>query len=103
MVHKAATLLDRVPVLFAAIDPDDVADLGRLAWCAGVEWLLLDGHGAVRRERLRRRQGWTDAMIDDALADAAALRAIVDTAVDTGVQPPSQVARRIANWLGLHV
>lgn len=89
----------RVPVLFASIDKDDVADVGQPAWCDGIEWLLLDCTDAVRRERLARRQGWTGAMIVAALADAAALRASIDSTVDTSAHPPHDVAMHILAWL----
>jgi len=67
----------RTPVLFAAIDEGDVEELGDIAWCGGIAWLLLDCGDGVRRERLLRREGWSAAMIDDALADAVALRVAV--------------------------
>jgi hypothetical protein len=89
----------RVPVLFAAIDPHDVAELGPLAWCDRINWFLLDCDDRVRRERLRQRPGWTAPMMDEALADAAALRAGISTVVDTGHHPPRHVAERIAAWL----
>jgi hypothetical protein len=95
----AITRNGRVPVLFAAIDRHDVADLGPLEWCDGIDWLLLDCGDAVRRERLARRAGWTAAMVDEALADAVALRAAIDDRIDTGRHPPHEVAARIVAWL----
>ncbi len=93
----------RTPVLFAAIDEGDVEELGDIAWCGGIAWLLLDCSDSVRRERLLRREGWTVVMIDDALADAAALRVAVQRRVDTGAQSPGQVAQAILSWLhGAH-
>ncbi len=89
----------RTPVLFAAIDEGDVEELGDIAWCGGIAWLLLDCGDSVRRERLRRREGWSEAMIDDALADAAALRVAVQRRVDTGAQLPGQIAQAILSWL----
>ncbi len=86
-------------MLFAAIDEGDIEELGDIAWCGGIAWLLLDCGDSVRRERLRRREGWSEAMIDDALADAAALRVAVQRRVDTGAQSPGQIAQAILSWL----
>ena len=93
---------DRVPVLFASIDKNDVADVGQPAWCGGIEWLLLDCSDAVRRERLARRRGWTEAMIAEALGDAKALRATIGNTIDTGAHPPHEVVARILAWLDQH-
>lgn len=92
----------RVPVLFAAIDHHDVAALESGRWWSAIGWLLLDCSDSVRRTRLARRQGWTAAMTDAALADAAALRAAIDNRIDTGSAPPHRVAERIAAWLTHH-
>ncbi len=89
----------RTPVLFAAIDEGDVEELGDITWCDGIAWLLLDCSDSIRRERLWRREGWTEAMIDDALADAAALRVAVQRRLDTEAQVPGQIAQAILSWL----
>jgi hypothetical protein len=101
-VLHAVAMNGHVPVLFAAIDRPDVAAIGPLPWCGGIDWLLLDCSDRVRRARLEERAGWTKAMIEDAIADASALRRDVDTIVDTGTQPPNAVAFAVLAWLDQH-
>ncbi|MGI8855573.1 MAG: hypothetical protein ACR2JW_07475 [Thermomicrobiales bacterium] len=88
-----------VPVLFASIDREDIAGVGSLAWCGGIDWLLLDCDDHIRRERLTRREGWTAAMVEDAILDAMALRSAFSTTVDTGRHLPRSIAARVVAWL----
>jgi len=89
----------RTPVFFAPTDRTDIEKHGLPVWCSGVEWLLLDCDDDTRRGRLRQRPGWTDAAIEEALADAAVLRADTPRRVDTGTMTPEGVAREILRWL----
>lgn len=94
-IHKNG----KVPIFFAPIDTHDLATYGQPAWCARIEWLLLDCDDALRQRRLRRRVGWTAAMITDALTDAQALRTQVSNRIDTGVHTPDAVAQAILEWV----
>lgn len=89
----------RVAVFFTPGDPADFSTHGVPSWCGNVEWLLLDCDDAVRRERLRARTGWTEAMVEEAVADARALRGMVRTRLDTARHHPEQVAAAIHAWL----
>lgn len=89
----------RVPVFFTPNDPNDFESHGVPEWCGGVEWLLLDCADAVRTRRLRGRDGWTAAMIEEAIEDARLLRAAICARVDTARQSPPQVADAILRWL----
>ncbi len=80
----------------------DFASFGLPAWCRATEWLLLDCDDVTRRTRLRARPEWTQAMIEDAIDDAAALRLSVAASVDTGGKYPTQVANSIVSWLETH-
>ena len=88
-----------VAVFFTPNTPSDFESFGLPAWCGGVEWFLLDCDDGVRRERLRARTGWTEAMVEEAVSDAAYLRSTVTTGVDTAGRTPEQVASSILSWL----
>jgi hypothetical protein len=75
------------PLLFSRLDPQDLMQYSP-SWWTRVESLLLDCADPVRRLRLQQRPGWTEAMIEEALHDAASLRQTVPTQVDTGNDSP---------------
>lgn len=87
------------PVFFTPTDPNDMARDGQPEWCRRIEWLLLDCDDQLRRQRLKQRPEWTDAMIEEAIDDATRLRAMVVTHINTGVEAPESVARQIRDWL----
>jgi len=87
------------PVLFAPLDKNDIANLGRPAWCGELRWLLLDCDDGLRRQRLAQRPDWTSAMIEGAITDAHALRQTVPARLDTGTLQPNAVAKAIVKWL----
>ena len=78
------------PVLFAPLDPRDLARDGQPSWCDQTEWLLLDCDDDLRRLRLKQRPEWTEARIEEALADARVLRQTIPTRIDTGVYSPNR-------------
>ncbi len=92
----------RVAVFFTPNSPSDFVLLGIPAWRQTIEWLLLDCDDVTRRTRLRARPEWTQAMIEDAIDDAAALRLSVAASVDTAGKNPSQVANSLVSWLDAH-
>lgn len=89
----------RLAVFFTPNTPSDLEEHGLPDWCGGVEWLLLDCNDEVRRERLRTRREWTDAMVEEAVEDARSLRQSVSVSVDTAQHTPVQVASAILAWL----
>ena len=89
----------QTPVFFTPNDPQDMQQYGQPAWCSGIKWLLLDCDDQNRRERLVQRPNWTEAMIDEAIADARALRQSVHRQVDTGLLSPKETAIKILDWL----
>ena len=63
-------------VLLTPLTPDEVDGSGvRATLPTTIQWGVLDCADGVRLDRLRRR-GATEAMVDDAISDAADLRAI---------------------------
>ncbi|MFG1624008.1 AAA family ATPase [Kribbella sp. NPDC049227] len=60
-------------------------------------WLHLDCSEAVRRKRLAGR-GWSEAQIEEALADAAEIRKHVPRSVRGDVSP-ERSARSILDWI----
>ncbi|MCG8350385.1 MAG: AAA family ATPase [Chloroflexales bacterium] len=89
----------RTPIFFTPNDPQDIEQYGRPAWCRDVKWLLLDCDDQTRRERLRQRLDWTEAMIAEAVADADMLRQAIHLQADTGLLSPNEIAAQILNWL----
>lgn len=89
----------KVPVLFAPLDVQDIQKYGQPAWCASIEWCLLDCDDALRRKRLLQRPGWTETMVEEAIEDAQFLRATIHRTIDTGTLPPLNVASEILRWL----
>ena len=88
----------RQPVWFGPWNAADLAETNAAdRW--QVEWLLLDCADDVRRTRLRRRPGWTAAMEDEAVEDAAQLRAEITVRVDTGTRTVGEVADAVLGWL----
>jgi hypothetical protein len=71
-VLHAVLMNGHIPVLFAVIDRADVAGIGPLPWCSGINWLLLDCSDRVRRA-LGRACGLDDS--DDRGCDCGRLRA----------------------------
>jgi hypothetical protein len=92
----------RRPILFSPFDRRDTGDLGDLGWHPVIHWLLLDCADDDRRERLRRRDDWTQRMIDEAIEDAAYLRQTVPNRIHTGAHPVEEVARTILDWVRQH-
>jgi hypothetical protein len=86
-------------IFFSPLDTHDVARYGQPAWCARIEWLLLDCDDVTRQMRLSCRPGWTEAMIAEALIDAQALREQVTERIDTGIYTPDEVAAAILVWV----
>jgi energy-coupling factor transporter ATP-binding protein EcfA2 len=89
----------RTPIFFTPNDPQDFEQYGQPAWCRDAKWLLLDCDDQTRRERLRQRLDWTEAMIAEAVADADMLRQAIHLHLDTGLLSPTESAAQILDWL----
>ncbi len=91
----------RPALLFTPIEPDDLPGSPASEVAARAEWRLFDCDDATRRRRLAARPGWTEAMIAEALADAASLRRLIPSQIETATQPVDAVARALLVSLGL--
>ena len=85
-------------VFFTPVDRSDVAEALGETEAASVRWLLLDCDDEEREKRLRRRQGWTEARIREALEDGRLLRREGMRRVDTDDKTPREVAREVMKW-----
>lgn len=88
----------RSAILFTPMAP---GSLPPIRWPVSVDWCLLDCDDATRTVRLRAR-GWTRAMLDEAIADAAALRGTVGFVIDTSHTTPEEAAARVGGWVAAH-
>lgn len=84
--------------LFIPIEPGELADVLPADRNGAVRWYLLDCDDAVRRARLAAR-GWSDAAVDQALADARGLRAQIAQVIDTGRVDGDSVAAELDRWM----
>lgn len=85
-----------VVLLCPVPDADELAD-GAL-WEGPIRWALLDCADQLRVRRLRAR-GWTQDLVDDALADAAQGRSLIPTVFATDDQDPRALAERVLAWV----
>ena len=86
-------------VFFAAIDKDDIAELGseisnNTAWC------LLDCDDKTRKARLEERSNWTSDQSLEAVNDAKKLREQIEYVISSDTKSISDVAREVRNWIG---
>lgn len=98
-ILRAVCRNHRNPLFFSPLDPRDTVRISELGWHPTLAWLLLDCGDEARRERLKRRPGWTEDMIREALDDAIYLRQVISNRVDTSTCSPEEVARRILAWV----
>jgi predicted kinase len=97
-LRLAATLARSHPVLLLGpLVPDEVERAPSRRLFAGAEWAVLDCSDEARRERLLRR-GYTDAAIEDAIADAATTRALGLHTLSTEEITPDETASQVAKW-----
>lgn len=88
----------RPAVLFSPLAPLEVAALAPCGSADPASWCLLDCDDATRVARLRMR-GWTDAMIEEAVADGQALRDQVDFVVGTADRGLDATAAHVRSWI----
>ncbi|MBX0329666.1 hypothetical protein K2Z83_18510 [Oscillochloris sp. ZM17-4] len=88
-----------IALLFAPLDREDLARVGRLPWVDRIAWLLLDCDAQTRQARLRDRPGWSEDQIADALHDAQHLREQLSARIDTGIHRPHAVVDGILAWV----
>ena len=98
-VLHSAVRNGRPPIFFTPNTPEDLEPLGMPDWCSEMRWILLDCPDAVRRQRLKQRDGWDEARIQEALEDAKELREIIPTRLDTSTGTAGEISRMLLDWL----
>lgn len=91
---------NKIPVLFCPLDPSDVTEENKPAWCDDIKWLLLDCGDDLIRERLGPDgRNWSDEKITEALEDADELRSAITTHIDSGSLTPDEVSAQVISWI----
>lgn len=94
MAHKNT----QQAVLFAAIDKDDVADLGSEI-SSKLKWCLLDCDDQTRKVRLEVRSNWTPDQSKEAISDAKKLREQIEFFITTDSKSIVEVANEVRTWI----
>lgn len=97
-VLEGILMNNKVPVLFAAINNKDIAELD-LPDGVAIQWLLLDCSDEVRRTRLASRTTMSEDDVGEALEDAEALRAEIADKLMTDSTSPPEAAQQIEVWI----